>query len=145
MDITPEYWAGLFDGEGRIVVAKDFTHIFVSVTQKELPILYLLKARYGGTITNYKNQTCGKWLIHGCEKTVRFLSDIEPYAIIKRKEIIIALELFKGWMQGDYNKGYNGGKKLKPEELERRTRLRNQLQEERKKEYQVKEYPFMVA
>ena len=94
--IRNDYWAGLFDGEGSIYIAKDLIHMQVSITQKETDILYLLKKEFGGGVTKYGKQTCHKWRVTSVDTMKKFLLSIEPYSIIKRGEIIIALEFLNG-------------------------------------------------
>lgn len=127
MEIDNRYWAGLFDGEGNCYIDKDLIHYRVSLTQKELPILYLLKNRFGGTICQYKSQTCAKWCTNSVAEMKMFLEAIVPYVIIKAIEVRLLLEFIQGCKKGDYNRGYNGGKSLPPEEVERRLSLHNAM------------------
>ncbi len=132
MEIDNRYWAGLFDGEGSIYIAKDLIHWRVTLTQKELPILYLFKNRFGGGITKYGKQTCHRLCLNSIAEMTAFLEAIVPYAIIKAIEIRVMLEFLNGCKKGDYNRGYNGGKSLKKEEVERRLSLREQMMTDRR-------------
>lgn len=101
MQVSNQYWAGLFDGEGCVIPEKYFskTHsekfivgVKVALVQKERMVLYLLQKKFGGFIHIRKNGI-GQW---GCGKAIEviaFLEAIKPYAIIKAVEIVIALEL----------------------------------------------------
>lgn len=146
MDIHAQYWAGLFDGEGNIYIAKKGRHIKVSVTQKELPILYLLQSIYGGTITRYGVQVCHRWTINGVALVRKFLRDIAPYSIIKGREVMLALKYVQGWKDGfRYHTGGRGGKfSLDPVEIVRCTVIREAIEAERKKPYFVTNYPWVT-
>lgn len=120
------YCAGLFDGEGHIYLAKDLLHLQITVTQKEIPVLLLLKQEFGGTVSKYGKQNCHKWRIHSIRDMVKFLQTIRPYAFIKAGEIKIALEFLNGMNMK--NKGCNPLSYL---ELNRRKMLFDALRIER--------------
>ena len=126
MTIDNRYWAGLFDGEGSIHVAKDLRHMYVTLTQKELPILFMLKNQFGGTVKKYGKQTCHKWQIVAADSVELFLKSVAPHSIIKAVEIQVTLELLKGWGRG---RGYQP--KMKVEEEARRQSLRDRLMADR--------------
>jgi len=127
MNIDSRYWAGLFDGEGSIYFDKRCSSIQITVTQKDTPILHLLKNRFGGAVTKYGKQNCHKWRIVGVGKTLAFLKEIGPFCIIKAVEVQCALEMLSGWKFE--SKGYHP---LSDKERERRVSLRHQLMTDRK-------------
>ena len=126
MGIDNRYWAGLFDGEGNINVAKDLVHVQVALTQKEPKILHLLEDAFGGGVTKYGKQTCYKWRVWKIEDMIVFLESILPFSIIKKTEISISLEFLYGMRKE--NLGYNP---LSLEERMRRMKLRERLLEDR--------------
>ena len=127
--MTYEYWAGLFDGEGNIYIAKDLVHLCVSITQKENAILYVAKQKFGGTVVKYGKQTCYKWRVFSIREMISFLEAIEPYVFIKSGEVKIALEFLRGMRME--NKGCNP---LTSEELVRRKELYYNFALERQKQ-----------
>lgn len=132
MEIDNRYWAGFFDGEGHISIAKDLVHMQVGVTQKEPQALYLMRNRFGGKVEKYAYQTCFKWRLTKAEEMERFLVALAPYLIVKAVEAQIALEMLKGWRRE--NKGCHP---LEKEELERRRGLYGKFQEDRRDLKQV--------
>lgn len=135
MTIDNRYWAGLFDGEGSIYIAKNLRTAQVVVTQKELPILFMLQKQFGGKIIKYGKQTCHKWRVASAGDIEKFLEAIAPHAIIKAVEIQVALELIKGgWGRG---RGYQPP--MSSAEEARRQGLRDRLMADRKDEKQVAE------
>lgn len=99
--LTIQWLAGFFDGEGSISaqISYDlYVTVDVSITQKDPKILSLILLRYNnGNLVDYKganNATCYKWRIRG-KSAEKFLSDIAPFSIVKRRQIEKALELLK--------------------------------------------------
>lgn len=129
MLITNSYWGGVFDGEGNIYFAKDLKHISVSVAQKEVAILYMLRLRFGGRIYKSKSPT-RRWEVFNKRDCVRFLETVKPYLIVKRVEAEIALEAMTGWRQSRYyNNGMNSA--LPQEEMDRRRILKERFDADR--------------
>lgn len=143
MEIHAQYWAGLFDGEGNIEIHKKGRHISVNITQKEMPILYLLQSIYEGSVL--RSNTCHKWKLCGVAKVRKFLRDIAPYSIIKGREVMLALEYIKGWKDGNLKHTGGPGNSLNPIEEVRRSVIRSSLMKERSKTYAVKNYPWVVS
>ncbi len=126
MDIDNRYWAGLFDGEGSIYIAKDLIHAQISVTQKEEKVLYLLQAVFGGKVSKYGKQTCHKWRASSIQDMTIFLEAIVHYSIIKKTEIEIALKFLYGMRKNNL-----GCHPLTPQEKEKRVILRERLMRDR--------------
>lgn len=118
IDETDKAWsAGFFDGEGSITIfetkpnANGYTRfgIRMSVTQVNVKPLEKLYKMYGGSIhgkkyrqRNPKWQKCFYWTAYGNE-LLKFLIDIEPYLIVKKKQVnigIIFLERRSGYLRG---------------------------------------------
>src|SRR5262245_29023510 len=98
MQISDQYWAGFFDGEGCITPTRYMSKIHnekfvvamkVVVVQKETMVLYLLQKRFGGyvrvspvvTATGFKTSR-GQWELGRAEDVVTFLESIKPYVIV---------------------------------------------------------------
>jgi len=131
MDISNQYWAGFFDGEGNIYFAKDLVHMKVGISQKETETLYLLKMRFGGYLSRTGGKyPCARWEVGGKKEIVSFLEAVCPYLIVKRVEAEIALEALKGWRESrNYKSGLNGP--LPQEEIDRRRNLKKKFDEDR--------------
>lgn len=107
--ITPEYWAGLFDGEGCITYYRGSLKssngssvnrqyiLLVTVTNTYKPIIDLLRDTFKGSINTHghnepKRRPAWKWM---CRSRLAsdFLRLVQPHLILKRTECDIALEL----------------------------------------------------
>jgi hypothetical protein len=103
MQVSDQYWAGFFDGEGCVSPAKYFSKIHnekfivgmrAVVVQKEPRVLYLLQKQYGGQVTIRKNGI-GQWQCGKALEVLAFFKAIGPHLIIKSTEVMIALELLE--------------------------------------------------
>lgn len=90
--LSPQYVAGLFDGEGCIAFyrAGGWYHPAVSIGMVDREPLDMLMAQYGGTISAQKpgklnRQVAYQWRVFG-RVAAAFLTDITPYLIIKRAQ-----------------------------------------------------------
>ena len=122
MKVDNRYWAGLFDGEGSVYIYPHGKGMQISITQKDVTILHLLKLVFGGDITKYGKQTCHKWRVINGMEMKNFLTAIVPYAIIKALDVQVALEFLSKWRHS--GKGYHP---LPKEEAKRRQELRDRL------------------
>lgn len=101
MQVSNQYWAGFFDGEGSVCLERYHSKIHdekfivgvkVCVTQKETFVLYLLAKNFGGKVLLNK-QKVHKWYCGKAEQAIAFLTAVKPYVIVKATEVHIALEL----------------------------------------------------
>lgn len=105
--MSPAYFAGLFDGEGYVRVARwekpSSTHIRYQITagigMTFKPVIDLLLQEFGGSIhinrhdlrnKNARPQHC--WIV-ASQKASAFFKVIKPFLIVKRDEVELALEL----------------------------------------------------
>jgi hypothetical protein len=119
MEISNQYWAGFFDGEGNIqpqryvskVHGEKFIVAFkVVVSQKEPIILYMFQKKFGGyvrvtpvvTPSGFKT-TRGVWECGRAEDVITFLQAIKPYVIVKSVEVTIALDILDGIIKSREN------------------------------------------
>jgi hypothetical protein len=121
--ISNEYWAGFFDGEGCVCISnlKRYKHVslFVAITQKNPNVLYLLKSVFGGNVYSRKGRVvCHSWAATNVVVAKKFLEAIQPYCIAKAHDVKIGLQFLENVTPG--NKGY---KKLTDEERARRVAL----------------------
>lgn len=132
MEIDNRYWAGLFDGEGNIYFAKDLVHLKVAIAQKEIAILFLLRNRFGGRVSQYGIQNTAHWECFNKWDMTKFLQAVQPYAIIKAIEVRIALEILDRWNTRHSRNGNGGrGRTMSIEELNRRKVLKEKFDCER--------------
>ena len=108
MEMSKEYLAGLFDGEGCIVlnrfrqakVKKGRIHptlgfsLIVCISNTHLPTLQEVREMYGGNIQTTKgtNRPCYTLRLLQGKKVAPFLRDLQPHARIKKSQIDLALE-----------------------------------------------------
>lgn len=104
MNLSPEYVAGFFDGEGcvNITVRGKFRQVSlrVMIVNTEPMILALLHTRYGGQLPGPRQDLKKHWkpfrqLVLTGYKAIRFLEDIAPFAILKKPQIDLALEFWR--------------------------------------------------
>lgn len=141
-NMTTEYAAGFFDGEGsiNIVRSKNSSNgrvhhaLAVSVSQVRREPLDMLVEKYGGTVTTTRCQPdknwrpAHRWNIRS-QQAENFLRDIRPHLIVKAAEADIALEFrsikaARGgrWENGPDTAAYEAREALKIRlEAERRT------------------------
>lgn len=88
--------AGFFDGEGNVYLRVREKHrapdVYVQVTQKDRAPLVELQKRWSGSLTETKTPSgCYRWRC-GHQKAEAFLRAILAYSLVKRVEIIRALD-----------------------------------------------------
>ena len=108
LDLTPQYVAGIIDGEGTITISrgskrKPYTYwtMLVSVASTDRLTLERLKERYGGTLTNrgmrvtphpvQATRPAYGWQVSAVKAQACIL-DVLPYLKIKSQQAHIALE-----------------------------------------------------
>lgn len=102
LEISKEYIAGLFDGEGHVSITwatrrgVKCPKLCVKISNTHLPVLLKIKAMYGGSIyankKQYESYLQCYVLSFTVEQSKKFLKDILPYTIIKQSQIIEALK-----------------------------------------------------
>lgn len=102
MELSNQYVAGLFDGEGHVSIT--YTKVktgknpklCVKLTNTFLPVLKELHKKYGGCITANKKQAEHYLQCYVLNFTVagskKFLTDVLPYLVIKKRQAEIALK-----------------------------------------------------
>ncbi len=98
--LNKAWLAGFFDGEGCIssqlqwkpskYIKHPRIYIQVSISQKDRSILDQIQKEYGGIVRVCVN--AHKLTIVGKDRMKHLLSDIAPYSICKRPQILFALE-----------------------------------------------------
>lgn len=92
MNLSNEYLAGFFDGEGCVYFTPN-GRVSVNITQKRTAVLYKIKEDFGGAVrSNGRACKCSQWTIGGRKDIKRFLSAILPYSVVKKAEVEIGLE-----------------------------------------------------
>lgn len=105
--ISPQYLAGLIDGEGNICLyiagKKNALHgknagLRVCITNTYLPILITIQQMYGGSLRFMKRMPRCKQayqLTWNGRKARRILEDIREHCIIKKQQVEIAFEFYR--------------------------------------------------
>lgn len=105
MSVSPEYWAGLFDGEGCVYISKNNRtnsvrgqfQVCVEVRMTSEEPIRLLKDEFGGTVCvkpakpdkNWRESF--SWAVRSL-KAKTFLERIRPFTVVKSKQIDLAIE-----------------------------------------------------
>jgi hypothetical protein len=137
---TLAYVAGLFDGEGSIVIGCNKPDavwgrkvpsywLQVSITNTDRPLIDWLHATFGGHISDYSHSVsrknrrpCWAWRTIGGQAR-GFLQNISPYLRIKKDQALLAIE-FQDHLD---TPGFSKRKDLTPEILEKREAYRQKL------------------
>lgn len=138
MEIKHSYAAGLFDGEGYVDIYKATTSkaskspsfmLRVIISQKDGKVMNWLKDSFGGYVTKEVRPTSYiyRWDIRS-KSAHDFLLKILPYLVIKKEQAEIAILFEKE--KGKYLetlKGKQGFRTLTEEEINRRTKTKEDL------------------
>lgn len=118
--LSNEYIAGFFDGEGCIHLTPN-GQCRIYVTQKNPEILYLIQAQFGGGVN--RNGDCYHLQLTKKELMLTFLRAIQPYSVVKRGKVEIAIQFVELSQSNQSRKQGMGGKYL-PVDMSERSRLR---------------------
>jgi len=104
INITPEYVAGFFDGEGSARVRKDhskksgdFIRVEISIANTNMDILKAIQAQYGGQIRTIKTAKSGAKPVHriywsSLDNASSFIDIVYPYVIGKKLQLNLLRE-----------------------------------------------------
>lgn len=126
--MTPEYVAGLFDGEGYVTIdvsthrsGRKYHRVIVSIANTDRRPLDKLLSQYGGFLTNQPSKGKRAWRWSTSNKTaIEFLKNIYPHLIIKKEQASVAI------LYGTRHGGYKG-RSLSVSEIEDREMLRHAI------------------
>ena len=99
--LSRAYVAGFVDADGSIVISrsgkkKRWYITFVSVTQKNPKILYLLAEKYGGKVSIHHKKdnpkVCSTWNVKAGD-AYKMLKEIRPKLVLKKEQALIAMKL----------------------------------------------------
>jgi hypothetical protein len=130
------YFAGLFDGEGCVYIAKNNCGYSLAVAMGLKRgydcVLTEIFNIFGGNLRNVPKPYDGgvtRWYIHG-KNSYNFLKCMLPYSIIKKEQIMVAMEFYKkyGSISGRYKRN-----KLLPEERQEQESYYIKLKELKRK------------
>lgn len=141
MELTPQWLAGFFDGEGYIGVAWNKTrrsfYPRATVSNTHLPTLKVIQAQFGGSLhrsygPNGKNQRkC--YSLHWGHKSVRqLLETIAPYLVTKKEQAELLL--------ANWNWDKPNWVHLTDEQRDQRVRLASDLHELKGKRFEMEVY-----
>jgi hypothetical protein len=145
MDISAEYMAGLFDGEGCLYVHEVHTkrkhgtihHMMARavISSTYLPLLIAVREKWGGSV-HPDTQASGKrqsWRLdfNSHEELLGLLRAIQPYVIIKKDQIDFFLAEFAPTMRAGRGKHLP----LSPEQHAKRAEVKAKLQELKKVDF----------
>lgn len=94
MSTAPAYAAGLFDGEGCVLVSPSL-QLVVTFSMTDSEPLRFLNTIYGGTFSSRDDLPSGRPMfrlqISGARNVLAFLRDILPYSLGRKEQIEEAL------------------------------------------------------
>lgn len=94
--LSNEYVAGFFDGEGSVIMQKNY-QVFTVITQSNLELLKGYQRKWGGYIavqgSKLSPRPCYHWRLSRRSQTVAFLEAIKDYLIVKKMKVKLALEM----------------------------------------------------
>lgn len=132
--VDNSYWAGLFDGEGCVYIKVNNSktnrahyELFVEIQMCSREPIELAKEQFGGKF-RVRAARAGRreayhWKI-GALKAKAFLEAIQPYSIVKRDQIKVALE----FQEIVSSRNHTGRIPISEEELAVREQYRLELQ-----------------
>jgi hypothetical protein len=135
VQLSIEYIAGLFDGEGYITVNKNkksFVPV-VGIKMNGFNLLKNLNNEFGGyfyQIKNYINRPMTEWILRGAFQVIPFLTKIEPFLIIKKEQAQLCLELCKTYsVRNSQNKWITPKQKITKNIIDIRQKFISQIKE----------------
>lgn len=140
------YVAGFFDGEGSVSIARtranglsDYHKIIIQIGQRaeHRTVLDRIAAEFGGSVriasersrVNQLWAAYAKWQLQDKPHIAPFLAAIQPYAVVKARQIMLAIEFIHIFrpavlMARDVGTGRIRGRVLNRGEIGRREELR---------------------
>lgn len=98
-DLTPEYLAGLFDGEGCVGIYSNgvgYLACSVQIELKYLPVLEQIAEQFGGYIYSRDSRDTHQWCSRKRSIVENFLTTVAPHLHEKKAQADLALL----WLQG---------------------------------------------
>jgi hypothetical protein len=139
MNLSLEYIAGLFDGEGYITVNKNkksFVPV-VGIKMNGFNLLKKLNSEFGGYFyqrKNYINRPLTEWTLKGAFQVIPFLKKIEPFLIIKKEQAQLCLELCKTYsIRNSQNEWLTPKQKITKSLIDTRQKFIKQIKEAKTK------------
>lgn len=129
MTMSIDYLAGLFDGEGSVIIKHDPRHnayvVEMLIVMTDIALVEDLKVLWGGSVYKYtpknpKWAQWARWYIQG-RKAEPLLRQLRPSLRVKGPQVDVALQLIEDQAK------INGRKRLTVETLEYREGLKNTL------------------
>ena|ERR1700677_4361801 len=137
------YTAGIFDGEGCVEIYNASTSkasknpsfiLRVTIVQKDGKVMNYLEKNFGGyvAVDYHGGYYIHRWDVRS-KKAYRFLKTIFPFLLIKKEQAKLAIKFEES--KGNYwdsLKGHQGFRRLTPEEVEKRFKMKKELQDLKK-------------
>jgi hypothetical protein len=88
VELSDQYIAGLFDGEGHVCIENTDKHVRMGIANTHLPVLEAVSRRFGGKIYTRKcrsdrHHPVHHWEVYKCDEQRAFLEAIRPFVVIK--------------------------------------------------------------
>jgi hypothetical protein len=137
-EISLDYIAGLFDGEGYITVnkkKKSFVPV-VGIKMNGFNLLKTLHNQFGGYFyqrKNYINRPLTEWTLRGAFQVIPFLKKIESFLVIKKEQAQLCLELCNTFSIRKSNGDWVKKIKLNQNIIDVRNSFKNQIKQAKTK------------
>lgn len=100
--IEKAYMAGLFDGEGCIVIAEEVRHskvisyrLQIALGNQDEPVIFWLKAKFGGRVGLNKRPDKMRYWVASSREAGAILKQIVPFLQIKKQQCLLALSFLE--------------------------------------------------
>ena len=139
MNLSLEYIAGLFDGEGYITVNNNKGNFVptVGIKMNGFNLLKSLNIKFGGYFyqrKKYINRPLTEWTLRGALQVSNFLTQIEPFLIIKKEQAQLCLELCKTYsIRNSQNKWITPKQKMTKDLINTREKFIKQIKQAKTK------------
>lgn len=95
MELSDQYIAGLFDGEGHVCIGHDDKRMNVGVSSCDRRVLDALHDRFGGHVIEHRRKllhqrTLYQWVLRKKDEQRTFLEAVKPWVVVKGEAVAAA-------------------------------------------------------
>lgn len=135
MEITLQWLAGFFDGEGHVGFSwtskpNKYPYPRCTITNTHRPTLAAIQKKFGGSLGIQRKSGKGGrqcyTLAWSCRKAMEFMKLLSPYLVVKKEQVDLVLT---NW------ESHTNGKRLTEFEIEARAQIISQVSEMKRVEY----------
>lgn len=95
MELSDQYIAGLFDGEGHVCISHDDKRMNVGISSCDRRVLDVLHDRFGGHVIEHRREserqrTLYQWILRKKGEQLVFLAAVKPWVMLKEEAVSAA-------------------------------------------------------